>query len=246
MAIARLCQCPERGDLHFYFLFEKLKKERWLCQCPERGDLHFHLIIDNTTFETAVCQCPERGDLHFHSFDLEKYKIMQHSVNALNGATSISTGISGTAWVKDEKCVNALNGATSISTLSYYYNILLKCCVNALNGATSISTKELYENKDRNNSVSMPWMGRPPFPLAQCPAVFRLPVVCQCPEWGDLHFHTCLREPAWIKGSRARFCKYFPEYSEKGVFEGKIWHVHSLFIFGGRNEDFSVFQLSSL
>ena len=95
MAIARLCQCPERGDLHFYFLFEKLKKERWLCQCPERGDLHFHLIIDNTTFETAVCQCPERGDLHFHSFDLEKYKIMQHSVNALNGATSISTLASG-------------------------------------------------------------------------------------------------------------------------------------------------------
>ena len=88
----KLCQCPERGDLHFY------QKENWssspsnLCQCPERGDLHFYNGI-TVNFQqvhgdvsmpwkgrppflhngnpawwkiSLLCQCPERGDLHFY------------------------------------------------------------------------------------------------------------------------------------------------------------------------------------
>ncbi len=38
-----MCQCPERGDLHFYeSLFSKSEKDQSMCQCPERGDLHFY------------------------------------------------------------------------------------------------------------------------------------------------------------------------------------------------------------
>ena len=39
-----MCQCPERGDLHFYHdaIYEVMLDE--LCQCPERGDLHFYMV----------------------------------------------------------------------------------------------------------------------------------------------------------------------------------------------------------
>ena len=45
-------------------------------------------------------------------------------------------------------------------------------CVNALKGATSISTGSLFV--ESNDDLMM----------------------CQCPERGDLHFYTCLWEPA--------------------------------------------------
>ena len=73
-------------------------------------------------------------------------------------------------------CVNALNGATFISTvanskvLKHQWN-----CVNALNEATFIST-----NQSLKTDV--------------------YPMLCQCPEWGDLHFHcitVCKNGGAW-------------------------------------------------
>ena len=64
----KLCQCPERGDLHFYMSFLLLPRiQRILCQCPERGDLHFY--IEKTVTKDGTVNC----------------------VNALKGATSIST-----------------------------------------------------------------------------------------------------------------------------------------------------------
>ena len=46
------CQCPERGDLHFYCMRTEEKKEPiTVCQCPERGDLHFYAI----TWKMARC-----------------------------------------------------------------------------------------------------------------------------------------------------------------------------------------------
>ena len=38
-----------------------------------------------------MCQCPERGDLHFYSIIIGSVKLLERCVNALKGATSIST-----------------------------------------------------------------------------------------------------------------------------------------------------------
>ena len=125
---------------------------------------------------------------------------------------------------RSRKIGNALKGAGFISTVLFFYNKMHKYAMcqcpewGDLHFHVVFADGRIQVYRD----VSMPWMGRPSFP------------------------HTCFWEPAWIKGLRTRFCKYFPEYSEKGVFEGKIWHVQSLFIFSGRNEGFSVFHLKSL
>lgn len=38
-----LCQCPEKGDPHFYRKeISKQIDDGTLCQCPERGDTHFY------------------------------------------------------------------------------------------------------------------------------------------------------------------------------------------------------------
>ena len=39
----------------------------------------------------VVCQCPERGDLHFYNSDETTEPNVQVGVNALKGATFIST-----------------------------------------------------------------------------------------------------------------------------------------------------------
>ena len=89
-----MCQCPERGDLHFYPVTRiVMEMGQFECQCPERGDLHFYSQKEETnentgscvnalkgaTFistrwrltekisEITLCQCPERGDLHFYN-----------------------------------------------------------------------------------------------------------------------------------------------------------------------------------
>ena len=89
-----MCQCPERGDLHFHVNYISTFDNRFLeCQCPERGDLHFYFkrvdagctekdcvnALKGATFISTVsiwsegvcgilCQCPERGDLHFYGY----------------------------------------------------------------------------------------------------------------------------------------------------------------------------------
>ena len=137
------------------------------CQCPEWGDLHFYnksLLIWSTVI--SMCQCPEWGDLHFYKKGCERNVKSYVCVNALNGATSISTyrwvdiidlvhkGVS-MPWMGRppfllliiliqrcvRNCVNALNGATSISTKERTWLLEQYLWgVNALNGATSIST----------------------------------------------------------------------------------------------------------
>ena len=42
-------------------------------------------------YACRLCQCPERGDLHFHSNVHEKNYLTENCVNALKGATFIST-----------------------------------------------------------------------------------------------------------------------------------------------------------
>ena len=61
-------------------------------------------------------------------------------VNALKGATSISTAFGHPGYIHMEESVNALKGATSISTREKNTNSVWIKCVNALKGATSIST----------------------------------------------------------------------------------------------------------
>ena len=81
---------------------------------------------------------------------------ISESVNALNRASSISTGMQS---CKDanEYCVNALNRASSISTYrfeSIFVGFLE--CVNALNRASSISTKSSFLWIVKMKYVSMP------------------------------------------------------------------------------------------
>ena len=140
------CQCPEWSDLHFYVLQEiSYCLKSCLCQCPEWGDLHFYWLGTlKGTQEDILCQCPEWGDLHFYAYlKLRKTSKRRSCVNALNGATSISTktllseisetqnvsmpwkgrppflhGNCSCMWARTGVCVNALKGATSISTLA--------------------------------------------------------------------------------------------------------------------------------
>ena len=37
---------------------------------------------------------------------------------------------------------------------------------------------------------------------------------CQCPQSGDTHFYPASLEPAYLTAFRARFCRYFSEYSD--------------------------------
>ena len=87
-----------------------------------------------------MCQCPERGDLHFHAWFLASFETVD-CVNALKGATFISTKKTGRSLPAMTSCVNALKGATFISTMyTHKYYKLVTGCVNALKGATFIST----------------------------------------------------------------------------------------------------------
>ena len=63
-----------------------------MCQCPERGDLHFYADPLYEIHTGSMCQCPERGDLHFYIKKAGYKKIVADcGVNALKGATFIST-----------------------------------------------------------------------------------------------------------------------------------------------------------
>ena len=112
-----MCQCPERGDLHFYVFTERFLKcscqcvnalkgatfistlskfpgifISYRCQCPERGALHFYTADTGNSGTTAgMCQCPERGDLHFYKVKAGCHALIVACVNALKGATFIST-----------------------------------------------------------------------------------------------------------------------------------------------------------
>ena len=63
-----------------------------------------------------MCQCPERGDLHFYFKRVDAGCTEKDCVNALKGATFISTQTLCMRFIR-EACVNALKGATFISTL---------------------------------------------------------------------------------------------------------------------------------
>ena len=65
-----------------------------------------------------MCQCPERGDPHFYSITETTVEEEIESVNALKGATLISTESSVAEEVPETESVNALKGATRISTLA--------------------------------------------------------------------------------------------------------------------------------
>ena len=43
------------------------------------------------SYRNVLCQCPEWGDLHFHALEAKEVYIKVACVNALNGATFIST-----------------------------------------------------------------------------------------------------------------------------------------------------------
>ena len=78
--------------------------------------------------------------------------------------------------------------------------------------------------------------------------------MCQCPKTGNSHFHprksfdgekfgvNALRRatlistlspqnPLFFNGFRSRFCRYFSEYSEKGLFHAIFDPVYNLDIF---------------
>ena len=130
----------------------------YLCQCPNWSDLHFYLYYDEIIWRYILC------------------------VNALTGATFISTGATMrkngvilnmcqcpnwgdlhfySNFTKTQKrmrkCVNALTGATFISTnRRKRRRINQGKCVNALTGATFISTFRNILRLSACGDVSMP------------------------------------------------------------------------------------------
>ena len=132
-----MCQCPERGDPHFYTI--------WILQ-KRNGNgsgvnaLKGATFISTTagkadgSYRNVMCQCPEWGDLHFHCITVCK---------------------NGGAW----NGVNALKGATFISTLLKIMLTLPSGCVNALKGATFISTGMMKHDRKKKTGCQCPERG---------------------------------------------------------------------------------------
>ena len=62
-----MCQCPERGDLHFHLWTQYEKRFHVSCVNALKGAtfISTERASDPMRFK-EMCQCPERGDLHFH------------------------------------------------------------------------------------------------------------------------------------------------------------------------------------
>ena len=111
-------------------------------------------------------------------------------VNALKGATFISTGARNMQRLIDEVCVNALKGATFISTKIFWsknYRII-ELCQCPERGDLHFYA-ETVDTLSADEAVSMPWKGRPSFLQRNPLEIQTHPKVCQCPERGDLHFY---------------------------------------------------------
>ena len=77
-----MCQCPKRGDLHFYTHWEPIQKMVFAeCQCPKRGDLHFYKKSFIRILDDVLCQCPKRGDLHFYKTNIDITKFIKKDVS---------------------------------------------------------------------------------------------------------------------------------------------------------------------
>ena len=150
--------------------------------------IHITLVVTIVT----LCQWPEWGDLHFYWVNLTRSLLLHLGVNALNGATSISTFYKKFLTVLRVVCVNALNGATSISTSVESPNFIKDAIIVSMPWMGRPPFL-LAWNTQRNSGrypVSMPWMGRPPFlRVSEIKENVEEKILCQCPEWGDLHFY---------------------------------------------------------
>ena len=117
----KLCQCPERGDLHFYVDRNKVFVAPYTrCVNALKGATFIStrtILFDRET--DTMCQCPERGDLHFYRKMIFLFQRKFSCVNALKGATFISTIRNLGRSIYHGRCVNALKGATFISTEFY-------------------------------------------------------------------------------------------------------------------------------
>ena len=112
-----------------------------------------------------MCQCPERGDPHFYSRRKKEVINNEICVNALKGATLISTDLEHLMSEGAYVCVNALKGATLIST----------------RGSTDgHGSKGLLCQCPERGDTHFYWKRSSERPKA---------CMCQCPERGDPHFY---------------------------------------------------------
>ena len=51
------------------------------CQCPKRGDLHFYKKSFIRILDDVLCQCPKRGDLHFYKTNIDITKFIKKDVS---------------------------------------------------------------------------------------------------------------------------------------------------------------------
>ena len=153
----------------------------------------YSFLLHMRSFWTACdcrCQCPQSGDTHFYGFPLrETLRPMWVCQCPQSGDTHFYLGgkCNENRW---SKCVNALNRAILISTNWKFMYGNCRDGVNALNRAILISTAVMFLIRMR--------------PLS----------LCQCPQSGDTHFYPASLEPAYLAAFRARFCRYFSEYSD--------------------------------
>ena len=80
------------GDLQFYHVGSGIRGTVISVNALIGGDLRFYACaIEPAYGNIAVCQCPGRGDLHFYLDIQMVVYVPEESVNALKGATFIST-----------------------------------------------------------------------------------------------------------------------------------------------------------
>ena len=105
-----------------------------------------------------------------------------------------------------DSCVNALRRATLISTVDEWGDPINESCVNALRRATLISTRKEWSVLVQMHCVN---------------ALRRATLISTL----------SLQNPLFFNGFRTRFCRYFSEYSEKGLFPAIFCPVYNLDIF---------------
>ena len=115
-----MCQCPERGDPHFYIYTLPQEQTTAIVSMPWKGRPSFLPYKRAGSGNTGIkrCQCPERGDPHFYLVKGIDDKILDKYVSMpWKGRPSFqprACNFNG----RGRYCVNALKGATLISTLA--------------------------------------------------------------------------------------------------------------------------------
>ena len=95
------------------------QEQQWrMCQCPEWGDLHFYIITTALTTSSCSVSMPWKRRPSFLHYLKRCLKRTECVSMPWMGRPSFLPDDCCTSTRRSQRCVNALNGATFISTLA--------------------------------------------------------------------------------------------------------------------------------